>query len=81
MSHKRRGGESRAQWGSCGKKRHPSKGRAKNHARRLQSDTGYVGEPYFCRACGGWHVGGKMGYVKHNQSAKERIRRQRRGEP
>lgn len=52
----------------CGKVRHASKGSAKNHARRLKSDAGYVGEAYRCQTCHAWHVGSRRMFVGHNRA-------------
>lgn len=44
-----------------GKARHAIAKFARREARRLQQEKGETVVPYYCRFCGGWHVGHARG--------------------
>lgn len=51
----------REKWSACGRKaRHQDRASAGKKIRELKASGDWDGEPiktYFCRFCGGWHIG------------------------
>lgn len=68
-------GQRSTDWWQCGRKlRYPTKRRAVQSAQRGLRERGEWLHAYFCRHCGGWHIG----HMSASRYIREHSRRQSR---